>query len=214
MALTPAQLDVDGSGAVESLATGFAAPGRVAPTCEEVVREHSARIYELAFRLSGNAQDAEDLTQETFVRVCRSLATFSPGTLAGWLYRITVNLHLDLVRRRQRMRWEPLPEDAERLPGTARSPEQVYEDAQLDSQIATALNALSHDFRVAVVLRDLEGLSYAEIAAAQGVRLGTVRSRIHRGRVGLRQSLAHLAPPAAVRQPSRLAAAPSVRTAS
>jgi RNA polymerase sigma-70 factor (ECF subfamily) len=166
----------------------------VAPTWEQVVREHSARVYRLAYRLSGNPQDAEDLTQETFVRVFRSLADFSPGTFEGWLHRITTNLFLDMVRRRQRIRFDALPEDTERLPGRAPSPEQVYADTHLDPQIQAALDALSPEFRVAVVLCDIEGLTYEEIAATLGIKLGTVRSRIHRGRVHLRQALAHLAP--------------------
>jgi RNA polymerase sigma-70 factor (ECF subfamily) len=151
-------------------------------------------VYRLAYRLSGNAQDAEDLTQETFIRVFRSLAGFSPGTFEGWLHRITTNLFLDMVRRRQRIRFEALPEDTERLPGTSPSPEQVYADTQLDPQIQAALDALSPEFRVAVVLCDIEGLTYEEIAATLGIKLGTVRSRIHRGRVQLREALAHLAP--------------------
>jgi RNA polymerase sigma factor (sigma-70 family) len=166
----------------------------VAPTWEQVVRDHSARVYRLAYRLSGNAQDAEDLTQETFVRVFRSLADFSPGTFEGWLHRITTNLFLDMVRRRQRIRFDALPEDTERLPGTAPSPEQVYSDTHLDPQVQAALDALSPEFRVAVVLCDIEGLTYEEIAATLGIKLGTVRSRIHRGRVQLREALAHLAP--------------------
>ena len=166
----------------------------VAPTWEQVVREHSARVYRLAYRLSGNPQDAEDLTQETFVRVFRSLADFSPGTFEGWLHRITTNLFLDMVRRRQRIRFDALPEDTERLPGTAPSPEQVYSDTHLDPQVQAALDALPPEFRVAVVLCDIEGLTYEEIAATLGVKLGTVRSRIHRGRDQLRQALAHLAP--------------------
>ena len=128
------------------------------------MREHSARVYRLAYRLSGNPQDAEDLTQETFVRVFRSLADFSPGTFEGWLHRITTNLFLDMVRRRQRIRFDALPEDTERLPGRAPSPEQVYADTHLDPQIQAALDALSPEFRVAVVLCDIEGLTYEEIA--------------------------------------------------
>ena len=174
------------------------AEGWVAPSWEQVVRDHSARVYRLAYRLSGNAQDAEDLTQETFVRVFRSLASFSPGTFEGWLHRITTNLFLDMVRRRQRIRFDALPEDTERLPGTAPSPEQVYADTHLDPQIQAALDALSPEFRVAVVLCDIEGLTYEEIAATLGIKLGTVRSRIHRGRVQLREALAHLAPRAVV----------------
>ena len=176
------------------VAAPAAADAWVAPTWEQVVREHSARVYRLAYRLSGNAQDAEDLTQETFVRVFRSLADFSPGTFEGWLHRITTNLFLDMVRRRQRIRFDALPEDTERLPGTAPSPEQVYADTHLDPQVQAALDALSPEFRVAVVLCDIEGLTYEEIAATLGIKLGTVRSRIHRGRVQLRQALAHLDP--------------------
>ena len=95
------------------------------------MREHSARVYRLAYRLSGNQQDAEDLTQETFVRVFRSLADYTPGTFEGWLHRITTNLFLDMVRRRQRIRFDALPDDTERLPGRERSPEQVYAETRL-----------------------------------------------------------------------------------
>src|ERR687889_201685 len=164
-------------------------PVWVPPTWDEVVREHADRVYRLAFRLSGNRADAEDLTQETFVRVVRSLAQYAPGTFEGWLHRITTNLFLDMVRRRQRIRFEALPEDTERLRGTAPSPEQVYSDTHLDPQVQAALDALSPEFRVAVVLCDIEGLTYEEIAATLGIKLGTVRSRIHRGRVQLRQAL-------------------------
>jgi RNA polymerase sigma factor (sigma-70 family) len=175
----------------------------VAPTWEQVVEEHGARVYRLAYRLSGNAQDAEDLTQDTFIRVFRSLAQFTPGTFEGWLHRITTNLFLDMVRRRQRIRFDALPEDTERLRGSSPSPEQLYEDTHLDPQIQTALDALPPEFRAAVVLCDIEGLTYEEIAATLGIKLGTVRSRIHRGRVQLREALAHLAPGASgVRQAS------------
>ncbi len=177
------------------LPDGDAVPAAwVPPSWDEVVRQHSARVYRLAYRLSGNPHDAEDLTQETFVRVFRSLANYQPGTFEGWLHRITTNLFLDMVRRRARIRFDALPDDAERLVGSAPSPEQVYADTNLDPQIQAALDALPIDFRVAVVLCDIEGLTYEEIAATLGIKLGTVRSRIHRGRVQLREALAHLAP--------------------
>src|SRR5689334_25092938 len=82
------------------------------PSWDEVVRSHSARVYRLAYRLTGNPHDAEDLTQEVFVRVFRSLATYTPGTFEGWLHRITTNLFLDGARRRQRIRFEGLADDA------------------------------------------------------------------------------------------------------
>ena len=167
----------------------------VPPTWDSVVREHADRVYRLAYRLSGNRADAEDLTQETFVRVFRSLSSYSPGTFEGWLHRITTNLFLDMVRRRQRIRFDALPEDAgDRLAGSDPGPEQAYDDMHLDPEIQAALDSLPPDFRVAVVLCDLEQLSYEEIAATLGIKVGTVRSRIHRGRVLLRESLAHRAP--------------------
>jgi RNA polymerase sigma-70 factor (ECF subfamily) len=165
------------------------------PTWDEVVREHADRVYRLAFRLSGNRADAEDLTQETFVRVFRSLAEYTPGTFEGWLHRITTNLFLDMVRRRQRIRFDALPEDVnDRLAAREPGPEQAYDENNLDPEIQAALDALPPDFRVAVVLCDLEQLSYEEIAATLGIKVGTVRSRIHRGRVLLREALAHRAP--------------------
>ena len=167
----------------------------IPPSWDEVVREHGDRVYRLAYRLSGNRADAEDLTQETFVRVFRSLAEYTPGTFEGWLHRITTNLCLDMVRRRQRIRFDALPDDAgDRLASREAGPEQAYEQANLDPEIQRALDALPADFRVAVVLCDLEQLSYEEIAATLNIKVGTVRSRIHRGRVLLREALAHRAP--------------------
>ena len=164
------------------------------PSWDEVVRLHSARVYRLAYRLTGNQHDAEDLTQEVFVRVFRSLGSYTPGTFEGWLHRITTNLFLDMVRRKARIRFDALPDDAERLPGKEPSPAQVYDDTHFDDDVQAALDALPPDFRAAVVLCDLEGLSYEEIAATLGIKIGTVRSRIHRGRSQLRAALAHRAP--------------------
>nr|WP_243859571.1 RNA polymerase sigma factor SigE [Amycolatopsis arida] len=159
------------------------------PSWDEVVREHADRVYRLAYRLAGNSHDAEDLTQETFIRVFRSLASYKPGTFEGWLHRITTNLFLDMARRRSRVRMEGLPEDTDRIVGDDPSPEQVYSDAHLDPDLQAALDELPPEFRAAVVLCDVEGLSYEEIGATLGVKLGTVRSRIHRGRQALRAAL-------------------------
>ncbi|MDG3012510.1 RNA polymerase sigma factor SigE [Rhodococcus sp. D2-41] len=162
----------------------------VMPSWEELVREHGDRVYRLAYRLAGNAHDAEDLTQETFIRVFRSLSSYQAGTFEGWLHRITTNLFLDMVRRRNRIRMEALPEDYDRVPATDPDPEQIYHDANLDPDLQRALDALAPEFRAAVVLCDIEGLSYEEIGTTLGVKLGTVRSRIHRGRQALREHLA------------------------
>ncbi|HKA69033.1 MAG TPA: RNA polymerase sigma factor SigE [Actinomycetes bacterium] len=162
------------------------------PSWDDVVRTHSARVYRLAFRLTGNQHDAEDLTQEVFVRVFRSLANYTPGTFEGWLHRITTNLFLDTVRRKQRIRFEGFPDDApERLPGREPSPAQVIDERYFEADVQAALDALPPDFRAAVVLCDIEGLSYEEVAATLGIKLGTVRSRIHRGRSQLKAALEH-----------------------
>lgn len=159
------------------------------PSWAELVEEHADSVYRLAFRLSGDPQDAEDLTQETFMRVFRNLKTYKPGTFEGWLHRITTNLFLDMVRHRSKIRMEALPEDYERVPGTAPTPEQVYTATNLDPALQAALDELSPEFRVSVVLCDVVGMSYDEIAKTLGVKMGTVRSRIHRGRSQLRASL-------------------------
>ncbi len=160
------------------------------PSWDELVRQHADRVYRLAYRLSGNRHDAEDLTQETFIRVFRSVHNYQPGTFEGWLHRITTNLFLDMVRRRGRIRMEALPEDYDRVPAEQPNPEQIYHDAQLGPDLQAALDSLPPEFRAAVVLCDIEGLSYEEIGATLGVKLGTVRSRIHRGRQALRDHLA------------------------
>ncbi|WP_024793810.1 RNA polymerase sigma factor SigE [Tomitella biformata] len=160
------------------------------PSWDNLVREHADRVYRLAYRLSGNAQDAEDLTQDTFIRVFRSLSNYQAGTFEGWLHRITTNLFLDMVRRRNRIRMEALPEDYDRVPSNTPDPEQIYHDARLDPTLQLALDSLAPDFRAAVVLCDIEGLSYEEIGTTLGVKLGTVRSRIHRGRHAIREYLA------------------------
>ncbi|MCC9146380.1 MULTISPECIES: RNA polymerase sigma factor SigE [unclassified Arthrobacter] len=167
----------------------------VRPTWEEVVEAHSAKVYRLAYRLTGNKHDAEDLTQEVFVRVFRSLANFQPGTLDGWLHRITTNLFLDQARRRSRIRFDGMTEEtSSKLPSNGPGPERSFEFNNLDVDIARALEELPPDFRAAVVLCDLEGLSYDEVARALDVKLGTVRSRIHRGRAMLKEKLAHRDP--------------------
>jgi RNA polymerase sigma factor (sigma-70 family) len=198
-----------------------AVPEWTPPTWEEVVRQHSARVYRLAYRLTGNTHDAEDLTQEVFVRVFRSLSSYTPGTFEGWLHRITTNLFLDMARRRQRIRFEGLgDESAQWLSGGEPTPAQAFDDRHLDGDIQAALKALAPEYRAAVVLCDIEGLSYEEISETLGVKLGTVRSRIHRGRAQLRAALGHRRPrragaASASREPaSSASSASSVRASS
>jgi RNA polymerase sigma-70 factor (ECF subfamily) len=170
-------------------------PDWQAPSWEDIVRDHSARVYRLAYRLTGNQHDAEDLTHDVFVRVFRSLQTYRPGTFEGWLHRITTNLFLDRARRRQRIRFDALSEDAAaRIRSTTPGPEEAFAASHLDDDVQRALDALAPQFRAAVVLSDIEGFTYEEVSQTLGIKLGTVRSRIHRGRSQLRQALAHRAP--------------------
>ena len=89
-------------------------PAGCPPTWEEIVEQHSARVYRLAYRLTGNSHDAEDLTHDVFIRVFRSLHTYQPGTFEGWLHRITTNVFLDKMRRKQRIRFDALSDDVRR----------------------------------------------------------------------------------------------------
>jgi RNA polymerase sigma factor (sigma-70 family) len=165
------------------------------PSWDEIVRLHSARVYRLAYRLTGDRYDAEDLTQDVFIRVFGSLDRYTPGSFEGWLHRITTNLFLDKARRRTRIRFDGLGDrPEERLIGELPSPEDVLSDGSFDADVEAALRDLPKEFRAAVVLCDVEGLSYEEIADLLDVKLGTVRSRIHRGRRMLRRALAHRAP--------------------
>lgn len=167
------------------------------PTWDEVVDLHSARVYRLAYRLTGNRADAEDLTQEVFVRVFRSLGGFTPGQFEAWLHRITTNLFLDQARRRARLRFDPVGELTDSRYESAApltEPDERVAGGVFEGDVEAALAALGPEFRAAVVLCDIEGLSYEEIADVLGVKTGTVRSRIHRGRAQLRRALAHRAP--------------------
>ncbi|HVM13906.1 MAG TPA: sigma-70 family RNA polymerase sigma factor, partial [Egibacteraceae bacterium] len=148
------------------------------------------KIYNVAYRLTGDADDAADLTQDVFVRVYRNLDRYQPGTFDGWLYRITKNLFLDHVRRRKRLRLEALPDEEWRAPASDDpGPAELVDRRTLEARLERGLAELSADFRLAVVLCDVEGLSYDEISEATGWPTGTVRSRIHRARKQLRDFL-------------------------
>ncbi len=159
------------------------------PTWEEVAREHGRFLYSVAYRLSGNHDDAQDLVQEVMMRVQRGLATFEPGNLEGWLARVTTNAFLDDRRRRARRPEAPLGDEPDRLLAPAPSVDEALAATQLPDHIQAAIATLSPDFRAALVLCDVVGLPYSEIADQLGVPVGTVRSRIHRARAQLREQL-------------------------
>ena len=144
----------------------------------------------MAYRLTGNDADAQDLVQDVLLRVRRGLESYRPGSLEGWLSRITTNAFLDDVRRRKRRPSVALPDDAERVfIDAAADPENVVASTSLSADIQAALRTLPEDFRTVVVLCDVVGLQYDEIADDLGIPIGTVRSRLHRGRAQLREAL-------------------------
>ncbi|MDP2622655.1 MAG: sigma-70 family RNA polymerase sigma factor [Actinomycetota bacterium] len=159
------------------------------PSWEEVAREHGRKIYNFAYRLTGNADDAHDLVQEVLLRVRRGLDAYRPGSFDGWLWRITRNAFLDEVRRRKRRPSVPLPEDDPGGVDPSPSPHDELAKVRLGEDVQRALLQLPYDFREAVVLCDVVGLTYEEIAEAVGIPIGTVRSRIHRGRRMLKELL-------------------------
>ena len=162
---------------------------------DEVYSRYATMVYNLALRLAGDADEAADLTQEIFLRIFRHLDSFSGrSALKTWIFRVALN-HCRERLSRFRPQTQPIAEEPDedaggvRLADPGRDPEELAVAADLGRQVARGLARLPAPFREAVVLRDLQGLSYEEIAAVLGVRTGTVRSRIARGREQLRQLL-------------------------
>ena len=142
----------------------------------------------MAYRLTGDDEEARDLAQDVLIRLHKGLRRYKAGNFEGWLYRTTVNAFRDRLRKRKRLREDALPDEPPPLPSGERVEEEI-EKRELHDVVQEALVKLPPEYREAVVLRDLEGRSYEEIAAILDVPAGTVRSRIHRGREALRQIL-------------------------
>lgn len=159
------------------------------PTWEEVAEDYGRFLYSLAYRLCGNHQDAQDLVQEVLLRVRRGLRSYKPGNFEGWLSRITTNTFLDRVRKQQRRPTVPLPDEPDRIIEGSPGVETEAAARDLPDDLQRLLLDLPPDYRAAVVLSDVIGHSYAEIADILDVPVGTVRSRIHRGRGRLREAL-------------------------
>ncbi len=157
---------------------------------EEVYHRFAQMVFNLAYRMSGTVEEAEDLAQEVFLRIHRHLGRFNGrSALKTWVYRVTLN-HCRSKLGRKRYPTQPLAEENDgegaRLVDEGRSPEDLTLARDAGRQVSLALRELKPVFREAVVLRDLQGLSYEEIAEILKVRIGTVRSRIARGRDRLR----------------------------
>lgn len=163
---------------------------------ETLMRESYRQAFSLAMRLTGNGAEAEDLVQETYLRAYRFFHRYDRSLqFTSWLYRIMTNVHIDTMRRKSRVKTTSL--DTVGAPGNktweiadeSLSPDTGILDSQLAEPLQQALRAMTPEFRTAVLLADVEGMAYEEIAEMMNVSIGTVRSRIHRGRKQLKERL-------------------------
>lgn len=162
---------------------------------EELVRRHTRRIFNICYRFTGNRTEAEDLTQDVFLRIYRTLGSYrsAHGGFATWMTSVTRNLLIDHYRRTKRDRITDSLDDAmpvvENKESVARRPDEQALLGELSGQVQTALTRLSPELREAVILRDLQQLEYIEIQRVLEVPEGTVKSRINRGRIELARIL-------------------------
>lgn len=172
--------------------------------CVELVNEHQRMVYQLAVHLLGDPEEARDLSQEVFLRVFRTIGGFrGHSALRTWIYRIVINQARNRQRwwkRRHRSEVVSLDEHLEQFgdvsaPVEKVTPERVFGQKELASQIWQALESLPFEQRTAIVLREIDGLSYDEIAFSLGVAVGTVKSRLTRAREALRARLKEAAQP-------------------
>lgn len=168
---------------------------------EDLVLRYEKRVYNLAFRMAGNADDAGDLAQEAFVRVYTALPNFrGQSSFATWLYRIATNVCLDELRRRGRQPVlsldQPVVMDegpvARQTVDPAAGPLEELERSEVSAAVQQGISSLQPEHRAVLVLRDIQGLSYDEIAEALQCSLGTVKSRLNRARLALRERLSSM----------------------
>ncbi|MDQ7794878.1 MAG: sigma-70 family RNA polymerase sigma factor [bacterium] len=166
---------------------------------EELVARYERRVYNLAYRYTGDREDASDLAQEAFLKAFLALRGFrGRSTFSTWLYRVTTNACLDAVRSRQRRRTVSLDQPILTVDGQVErqvsdssvDPEELAQRREVQAVVRQAIARLSPDHRMVLVLRDLQGLAYEEVAAILGLNLGTVKSRLNRARLALRDLLA------------------------
>ena len=161
-----------------------------------LVLAYQDRLYNAAYRIMGDPASASDITQEAFITAYRRLETYRGGSFRAWLLRIVTNTSYDELRRRQRRPATSLDDlsgvdsdDEPPIPDNNPSPEQSVQQSELHHAIQDCINALGSDQRAVLVLSDVEELSYQEIAEIVGANLGTVKSRLSRARVAVRDCL-------------------------
>lgn len=163
---------------------------------EALIRKTQKQAYSLAYRLTGNSSEAEDLVQETYIRAFRFFAKYDQSLpFTSWLYRIMTNAHIDSVRRKGKLKTTSLEQTGSdgnttwELPDFNAAPDRAMLQQSVNEPVQNALGAMNAEFRTAVLLADVEGMAYEEIAEIMKTSVGTVRSRIHRGRKQLKKHL-------------------------
>jgi RNA polymerase sigma-70 factor (ECF subfamily) len=169
--------------------------GHSAADFQQLLDRSHKQAYNLALRLTGNHTEAQDLVQETYIRAYRFFHRYDTSLpFTNWLYRIMSNAHIDCVRRRSRLKTTSLDQTVAGappidIPDTQATPDKTMLEQMMGEHVQAALMTMTPDFRTAVLLADVEGMAYEEIADVMNTSVGTVRSRIHRGRKQLRSSL-------------------------
>ncbi len=160
---------------------------------EALVLENQKRVYNLALKMTGNTEDAYDISQEAFIKAYKALSSFRGESSFGvWIYRLTSNLCIDFLRREKKRKTSSLvyinnsdDEQEMEIPDLSSEPEAIYEKTELRQTINEGLKSLPEDHRQVLILREISGLSYAEISETLQLEIGTVKSRIFRARSNL-----------------------------
>lgn len=168
---------------------------------ERLISQYEKKVYNVAYRLTGNHEDAGDVAQEAFLRVYNSLPEFrGDSSFATWLFRIVNNACLDELRKRKRQRVTSLDESVEvddgevvrQFADPSDGPEQALDRVELQRSVQESIMALDEEYRVVMVMRHMQGYSYNEIADTLGINIGTVKSRLNRAKHALKEMLVKL----------------------
>lgn len=160
---------------------------------EELIRQYEKKVYSLCFRMCGNSEDAEEAAQDAFLALWRGIGRFrQESSLSTWIYRLATNACIDTLRRRKKQSGSVSLDDEELFVDavdTSPQPQETVEHRETQKLLQEGLSALPEEYRKVLILREIEGLSYTEIAESASIELGTVKSRISRGRSLLRNFL-------------------------
>lgn len=160
---------------------------------EELIRQYEKKVYTLCFRMCGNSEDAEEAAQDAFLALWRGIDRFrQESSLSTWIYRLATNACIDTLRRRKKQSGSVSLDDEELFVDavdTSPQPQETVEHREAQKLLQEGLSTLPEEYRKVLILREIEGLSYTEIAESASIELGTVKSRISRGRSLLRNFL-------------------------